>query len=321
MRVVKLGFVVFLIAISAFVMREALVKPAVLPAAAFISVASSTPVSPRQATVIFGGDAFFDRLVRARIQRQGGHFVFSCLGDVLTKPDLAVVNLEGPVTESPSVSIHSEMETPENFIFTFPTSTARLLSEEGIDVVSLANNHILNFGFDGLTQTKKYLDEANVAYFGAPPSEDAYYRLVRGIPLAFISFNEFEEVGSGAIVDTISSIHKARARGFLPIVFAHWGEEYTTPPPRVRAAAHQFVDAGAELIIGSHPHVVQEREVYQGHVIYYSLGNFIFDQYFEDAVRHGLLVSATFTPLGLFSTKDIPLTLELDGRTCPTLAE
>ena len=84
-----------------------------------------------------------------------------------------------------------------------------------------------------------------------------------------------------------------------------------------RELAHSFVDAGAEIVIGSHPHVVEESEAYKGKHIYYSLGNFIFDQYFSEDVQHGLLLQVTFGQGGVLSVREIPIELKHDRRTCP----
>ena len=112
----------------------------------------------------------------------------------------------------------------------------------------------------------------------------------------------------------------ARARGDIPVVFAHWGIEYaTTSSAYSRELAHKFVDAGAEMVAGAHPHVVQEHEVYGDKHIYYSLGNLIFDQYWNEAVRTGLLLYVVFGTNGVEWVTEIPVELLRDGRTCPTL--
>ena len=117
---------------------------------------------------------------------------------------------------------------------------------------------------------------------------------------------------------TLGQVGAARAAGEIPIVYAHWGIEYaTTSPEYVRELARSFIDAGAELVVGSHPHVVEESEIYKGNTIYYSLGNFIFDQYFSEDVRNGLLLEAVFNSSGVAAIKEIPIKLEHDRRTCP----
>lgn len=267
-------------------------------------------------TVLFGGDMMFDRSIRIATEEKGGDFLFSCIDPTLEGADLVVANLEGPITENLSQSVGSAIGAPDNFTFTFPLSTAKLLYSHHIRIVNIGNNHILNFGNDGVRSTMSTLAEAGVGYFGDPLSSSSAAGSFNHVRLAFINYNEF--VHRGEASTTIAHIQEARVAGQLPVVYTHWGIEYaTTSPERIHTLAHQFVDAGAAIVIGSHPHVVEEHEVYKGVDIYYSLGNFIFDQYWNDDVRHGLLVQATFTASGVMSIKEIPIVLGSDRRTCP----
>lgn len=267
------------------------------------------------AQILFAGDMMFDRSIRVATDKNGGDYIFSCLGDTLQKPDLVVANLEGPITNNSSVSVGSVMSSPENFTFTFPPATAALLFAHNIKLVNLGNNHITNYAAVGVQSTMKYLQEAGVEYFGDPLEQSVVYKNIRGVPLAFINYNEFEKNSTAAL--TVAQIKEARSVGFMPIVYTHWGVEYAeTSPEYVQDLAHQFVDAGAEMVIGSHPHVVEEGEVYKNKMIYYSLGNFIFDQYFSDPVTRGLLLSVDFTQDGVADIHEIPVVLNRDRRTC-----
>jgi poly-gamma-glutamate synthesis protein (capsule biosynthesis protein) len=279
---------------------------------------------PREykATVLFGGDMMFDRSIRTTMEVRGDDFIFSCIDEVLLSADVVVANLEGPITAHASVSVGSTMGSSENYYFTFATSTAALLARHAVFLVNLGNNHILNFGTDGVAQTKRYLSDAGVSYFGDPISQSAAVSVINGVPLAFITFNEFTPKtyggAAGSAASTLAQIRKAKVGGYLPMVYAHWGIEYaSTSPAYVRGLAHQFVDAGAKLVIGSHPHVVEEHEEYNGASIYYSLGNFIFDQYFSDAVDHGLLLRVTFDANGVAAIEELPTHLTTDRRVCP----
>ena len=156
-----------------------------------------------------------------------------------------------------------------------------------------------------------------MGFTGDPPHPAAIATVIGGVPLALISYNEFS-AGRGSASTTLGEIAAARARGDIPVVFAHWGVEYaTTSSAYSRELAHSFIDAGVEMVVGAHPHVVQEHEIYGGKHIYYSLGNLIFDQYWNEDVRTGLLVRAMFGPGGAVSVEDIPVHLERDRRTCP----
>lgn len=302
---------------------NALSAPVAAPVAQFL------PPTPH-VRVMFGGDMMFDRTIRTTMKEKGGDFIFSCIGPVLKNADLVVANLEGPITGHVSKSIGSTPGGEFNYTFTFPTSTAPLLAAHGVAMVNLGNNHIANFGAAGIASTTEALAASGVGYFGNPPEYATASGSFGGVRLAFINYNEFgpstgstgsPQTGPGqAASTTIRQIREARAAGELPIVYTHWGVEYaTTSSVYIRELAHQFIDAGAEIVIGSHPHVVEEREFYREKYIYYSLGNFIFDQYWSDDVRHGLLVEVEFTPAGVEWVQEIPLELGRDRRTCPRL--
>ena len=276
-------------------------------------------VGEQKAVVLFAGDMMFDRSVRTAVERNGDDFLFSCIDTALAGSDLNVANLEGPITDNASISVDSAIGSPNNFVFTFPRSTAALLKKHHIEMVNIGNNHILNFGYSGARTTTLALEEADVQYFGDPMSATVATTTINGIPLAFISYNEFDDEGAAyATFTTINQITQAKREGYLPIVYTHWGSEYLpTAPQYVRDRAHKFVDAGAIAVIGSHPHVVQDHEIYKGAPIYYSLGNFVFDQYFIEDVRHGIFVKLTFNESGVESVEEIPITLNRDRTVCP----
>lgn len=278
-----------------------------------------------EAKILFVGDMNFDRYIRQVGSNKGEDFIFSCqsesglsLGDFLKSFDLVVGNLEGPITDNPSVSMGSVIESPENYIFTFPTSTANLLAKNNIKLVNLGNNHIGNFGEGGIFSTKKYLDKARVKYFGGADIDDNIYRTeIAGNKISFVSFNEFGGENAEKISQKIS---EEKNSGQIVFVYTHWGDEYVPPPERVKRLARSFIYAGAEMIIGSHPHIVQESETLrlrsgQEGKIYYSLGNFIFDQYWNKEVSTGLVLEVDIKgeKINVIEHKAI---LNRDGRTC-----
>lgn len=269
-----------------------------------------------EAHVLFGGDLMFDRSIRTTIDEKGGDYIFSCIDSVLKNADVVVANLEGPITASSSVSVGSAVGGPNNFTFTFPLSTAGLLKSHNISIVNLGNNHIMNFGNEGLMQTKAALERAGVRYFGDPDASEADKVLrerINGIDFSFVNWSDWT---SDKTDHTVAQVREEAGAGRVVVVYTHWGEEYIEPLPRVRELAHQFVDAGASIVIGSHPHVVQDKESYKGKDIYYSLGNFVFDQYWNDAVSHGLLIDVAFTTSGAERVREIPIVLQRDRRTC-----
>lgn len=248
--------------------------------------------------ILFTGDLMFDRGIRYYAKKNGANeFIFDQIYPILANQDLVVSNLEGPITDNYSVSSGTAIGSTNNFIFTFDKSVAETLYAENIKLVNLGNNHILNFGKSGLKSTENYLSEAKVEFFGAPDSNRSIIKKVGDLEIAFVSYNEF--FGSAKLDEakTIAEIQKLKSETDFIIVLPHWGIEYTTEPTQeIRDMAHQFINAGADSIIGTHPHVVQSIEDYNGKKIYYSLGNFIFDQYFEENVRNGLGVILKINP-------------------------
>lgn len=261
-------------------------------------------VAGGQIKILFLGDLMFDRWIRQVSETKGGDFVFQKVESLLGGEDLVVGNLEGPITDKASISVNSDFGSADNYVFTFPPLTAADLSKENIKLVNLGNNHILNQGAAGLADTENFLDAAKVNYFGDPQNQAARIKLYAagGVRIAFVNYDQFM---ANAAVTTLADIHSAKAQGAdIVILYTHWGTEFVAEPEqKIKNLAHQFIDAGADLIIGSHPHVIQTKEIYKGKTIYYSLGNFIFDQYFSPETQKGMGVEASIEA----STKKISL--------------
>ena len=279
----------------------------------------------REVKILFVGDMFFDRHIRRVMYAKGEDYVFSCIGDFLKSADFVVGNLEGPVTENASASLVSEVGAPDNFIFTFPTNVPDLLFKNNIKVVSLGNNHIGNFGKAGIESTKKYLEEAGVSYFGGVTGDEPVLRKeIGGNKFSFIAYNEF---GGESKERVAEKIKKEKEDKQIVIVYAHWGEEYIAPVARVKSVAKLFADpptgGGADLIIGAHPHVIQESEVIKIKdnekikevPVYYSLGNFIFDQYWNGGVSTGLVLEVKIKG-DKMEISERKVSIHKDGRTC-----
>jgi poly-gamma-glutamate synthesis protein (capsule biosynthesis protein) len=242
--------------------------------------------------LLFVGDLMFDRGIRYYALKNGGNeFIFEKISPTLLSNDLVVANLEGPITSAKSMSITAKQDRPESITFTFDPSLAKTLFNENIRMVDLGNNHILNFGAQGVEETEKYLNQAGVEYFGVPQTKQSIIKDINGIKIAFVSYNYYEFRGDLAKAQkaAIDEIKKVRPLADVVIVFCHWGDEYKLNNNEAqKILAHQFIDQGTDLVIGSHPHIIQPMEEYNGKRIYYSLGNFIFDQYFNENVRNGL---------------------------------
>jgi poly-gamma-glutamate synthesis protein (capsule biosynthesis protein) len=273
-------------------------------------------LAPEEAVVIFTGDIMLDRYVRKKMQQFGEDHTFSGVSPFLAEADLVAGNLEGPITSNDSVSEGTPVGDVSNMRFTFPTTTPEFLKRYGFGLVSLGNNHMFDYGREGVEETKQLLKEAGISFVGDPLREapEIVVREVEGLRLAFVGYNEFFEQEPSEVEEAIKRARQSYDADAV-IVLAHWGDEYVlTPPDRVVTAGRGFIDAGADLIIGSHPHVRQPFEDYNGGRIYYSLGNFAFDQYWDKEVMCGTAVVAHVTERGIYFTEqDIGMTE--DGRT------
>ncbi len=252
---------------------------------------------PQKISLLFGGDLMFDRHIRKTAQETGYLNLFSEeLKQLLAEPDLVIANLEGPITERDSISIYSVPGGPGNTVFTFDPEVGQLLKEVNIHLVNLGNNHIFDLGADGIESTLSYLNQAEVEYFGWLGSRQevvnlnkpAMIKKVSDFTLGFVNYNQF---GPQDFNQVLQEIEQVRPQVDYLTVYTHWGAEYVPDASELtKQQARQAIDMGADLVIGTHPHVIQPHEDYQQGRIYYSLGNFVFDQYFRPEVTRGQLV-------------------------------
>ncbi len=218
--------------------------------------------------------------------RLGYDYPFAATRNHLKKGDIAIGNLEAPIT-SRGVEFRDK-----RFRFRAAPAAATALQEAGFSVLTLANNHLLDYGSVGLQDTTDLLDRCGILHAGAGKDLGAARRAVtitiKGKRLAFLAYSltfpeEFFATGSrpgtapGYPSFFAEDIAKARQTADYVIVSFHWGTERAEHPhSRQVAAAHQAIDAGADVVLGHHPHVLQGIERYKGGVILYSLGNFAF---------------------------------------------
>lgn len=247
--------------------------------------------SPVRATLFFAGDMMFDRYIRQKAEEGNYSDMLLDFEKKISGADVAIANLEGPITTNTSLSLGTNASAGGNhFTFTFDTKVAEALSAVGFDVLSLANNHSMNFGESGIIQTRNHLSGAGLQFFGDPLDGNlvSVSTTTNGIEIAFVGYNQFGYPGEA---ESLAEVKRLEASDSFIAVVPHWGEEYEkTPTPAVRALGHAFVDAGADMVIGAHSHIIGDNEIYRGVPIYYSLGNFVFDQYFQHNVRCGLVL-------------------------------
>ncbi len=291
------------------------------PNSASSSASSSTKAGASQITLIAGGDVSLGRLRGQRLLRNPQHDDFASMSALMTPVDLRFVNLECPLSEQ-----GGETQSPGNkLVFTGPPIGADALARAHIDIVSLANNHGWDYGRDGLMQTLANLERTKIAYVGAGRSrEQAYgHRLVEhdGFVIAFVAVtaiwnqNFSPHPGKELIADAdldglVAAVKAARAvKGVDKVIVSHHGgyEYIDRPHQGTRKMLRAAVAAGADVVLGHHPHVVQTVGLLDGKPIFYSLGNMLMR----------MVTGKPWTEFGIMAR----LTLRRDGPTevsiCP----
>ncbi len=242
---------------------------------------TSTPVTE----LVFVGDIMLARHVDfLSKQAKDEEYPFLKIKDFLASADFTIGNLEGPI-------IKNYFIVPNNTVrFSFSPNKAEVVAGVGFDYLSQANNHTNDPYVGAETETKKYLAQNNIIGFGQNRNsgQDKAVRISKnGQEINLFGLYDF-----GADFDelkALKNISQQTEDNVLDIVFVHWGTEYNTKHSGSQEIlAHKLIDSGVDLIIGHHPHVVQDIEQYKNKYIFYSLGNFIFDQYFSTETQQGL---------------------------------
>ena len=212
-------------------------------------------------------------------------------GNFLRGVDFISANLEGPITENDDC-------VKKAYSFKFNPSMAETMLKYGVNVVNLANNHSGDCKEQGFLDTQKYLSESGVGFFGVPSLEKSYLeKKVNGQKIAFMGIDV--TVHSDDLTGYYELIKKLKEENDFVVVNIHWGYEYHESPSQTqKEIAYSLVDSGADLIIGHHPHIIQPMEVYKNKAIFYSLGNFIFDQIGEKQ-NEGFGVGTVFGKEGI----------------------
>lgn len=245
-------------------------------------------------SLLFGGDTMFARDISTLIENRGGDAaaVLKRIAPVVQSADLAFLNLECVLSDS------GAQEAKKRWRIRARSDYASALRDIGVDLVSLANNHILDFGQQGLESTLATVLEHDVQHVGvvwdADMNQDPTVAEVGGQTFGFLGYTDVEKwkVPKGGLANVkwpkpanfsmeriLSDIRRAKRAVDHVVVSVHWGHEYSmVASEEMQTRARAFIDAGAELVIGHHPHVPAPVERYKGGLIAYSLGNFMFDK-------------------------------------------
>ena len=246
-------------------------------------------------TMISTGDIGLVRDVNYRIQQKNDpNYPFLHIAEYLRNADLTVINLEGPLISNCPIVI-------TGFKFCGDLSNVSGLKYAGIDAANLANNHTTNYGLDGMRQTVQNLQQVGIVPYGLEGKIE--YKIVKNHNISFVGFVELENNWAGlnnATVDNISTlVHRARKTSDIVIVSFHWGVEYTHQPTSEMIKLGRYaIDAGADIVLGNHPHWIQIKERYKDKYIIYAQGNTIFDQDWSQQTREGVLYKFLYKDLG-----------------------
>lgn len=293
----------------------------VLPAGTHVS---------RRATMVFAGDIMLSRSVgELMAARQDWLWPFRSIASVTAGADLAFANLETTISAGDG--------PPQGCLYCFRADPRAVqgLVYAGFDVLSVANNHIWDYGSDAFTDTLGHLARAGIDAVGGGADDASarapVFRDVGGTRVAFLAYTNLLSDSAGAgpgrpganrYDDTRmkDDIAVARDRSDIVIVSFHAGDEYREQPNQwQRKAYHTAIDSGADLVIGHHPHVIQALERYRDGWIAYSLGNFVFDQTFSPETMTSVLLSVTVRDGAIMSVT--PLTVHISRRYQPSLTD
>jgi poly-gamma-glutamate synthesis protein (capsule biosynthesis protein) len=233
--------------------------------------------------------------------------------------DLTLANFENPVLEN--ADYHPEAPTFNGDLRLLP-----ILTQAGIDGVTLANNHILDAGASGLEETLGHLNDAGISYAGAGADLDATREPMifdlggievgvlsyQGVPSYEWAWATEDTPGTAPLQEDLvrEDIERLRPEVDLLVVMPHWGTEYTAPPePEQVELAHAMVDAGADLVVGDHAHWAKGIEVYDGKPVFYGTGNFLFDQGWSEETSTGIFADVVLYEDRVVQARPVPFVI------------
>jgi poly-gamma-glutamate synthesis protein (capsule biosynthesis protein) len=276
----------------------------------------SPPTSGSIVNIAAVGDLMMSSWIIDVVNERGVDFPFDSTRRFIETADVAIANLEAPFTTS------NERFEDKKYTFKVPPHFVKGIVNAGFDVVTMANNHIVDFGCKGLYDTISTLEKMGLYYCGAGADRQQACAPtifeMNGVKLAFIGFSmtypdDFwaTSMRCGTCYPTEAqlyhSIAQAEKAADFTIVSFHWGaEKHTTPRAYQIKYGRLAIDYGADLVLGHHPHVLQGLELYQGKLIAYSLGNYVFASY-SNTAKTSIVLRARINQDGLILAKVIPI--------------
>jgi len=299
------------------------------------SESSSEPVEiGDKVSLAFVGDILPAARVLELMKINGYDYPFRESRALLEAADIAAGNLEAPIT------IRGTPAEDKQYVFRGTSDALQAVKDAGFDFLSLANNHTLDYGWEGLSDTMDALDDLNLKHAGSGNDDkeafEPSYIEAKGMTVAFVSVTRVVPVvdwkadkNRPGVAEAysperaVAAIQDAKKNADIVVVMVHWGKEKEDKPvPHQTDLAHRFVDAGADLVIGSHPHVLQGFESYKGKWIAYSLGNFVFSTTTVRSSETGILnaecsrdgnCSLSFDPMFANKSQPAPMT-DAEGK-------
>jgi len=272
-----------------------------------------------EGVLIFGGDVMLGREVERFMERFGEAYPFEGVRNIFQHADAVIVNFEAAVPGT-------HVPTPDyDLRLSVNTEALGTIVAEGVDAVSLANNHSYDFGERGFLHTRAACKNAGLFCIGEPLGISPLS--ITALPVGKVRVGIFALNATAHIPSTSElrgTIAELAAQTDLQIAYVHWGEEYDPLHNQAQEElARTLIDLGVDVVVGHHPHVVQDIEVYKERPIFYSLGNLIFDQYIDTETERGLLirmsvtsrtVTYTLVPVSSLKTPSQPQLMGVDER-------
>ena len=285
-----------------------------------LSITAQTPQPYNR--LLFAGDVMLSRGVRREIlAAKDPAMPFRKIAPMMSAADITFVNLETPFSDKGPYY-------QEGLIFHAGPDMIAGLQLAGVDIASTANNHSRDCGPHGVEFTVSWLRSHGIAPLGTSESIETTHKgvvIVRnGIRFGFLGYTYDQSNGNWHDIDErialadpeimTRDVAALKQNADVVIVSMHSGIEYTSKPSQKQIAfAHAAIDAGAKLVIGHHPHVIEPMESYRGGLIFYSLGNFVFDQYQREQTQHGEMVEISFVGKEFLAARRIPVRITKTG--------